>query len=71
MAVKVLITRQFREGKQKQAYKTLMELRSLATLQQGYMSGETLIGADDPNKLLRSGESDHVGRCDQGIYPSV
>jgi heme oxygenase (mycobilin-producing) len=52
MAVKVLITRQFTEGKQKQAYKTIMELRSLATLQQGYMSGETLIGADDPNKVV-------------------
>ncbi len=52
MAVKVLITRQFRESKQKQAYRILMELRSLATLQPGYMSGETLIGADDPNKVV-------------------
>ncbi len=52
MAVKVLITRRFRESKQKQAYRTLMELRSLATLQQGYMSGETLIGADEPNKVV-------------------
>ncbi len=52
MALKVLITRKFRPNTQKQAYKTLMRLRSSATLEPGYISGETLIGADDPNKLL-------------------
>ncbi len=52
MALKVLITRKFRPNTQKQAYKTLMQLRSSATLEPGYISGETLIGADDPNKIL-------------------
>ncbi|MBI4965805.1 MAG: sugar biosynthesis protein [Desulfomonile tiedjei] len=52
MAVKVLIKRRFKGDKIKQAYKLLMELRSLATLQTGYVSGETLIGADDPNTLV-------------------
>jgi heme-degrading monooxygenase HmoA len=52
MAVKVLIKRRFQQDKIKEAYKLLMELRSLATLQTGYVSGETLIGADDPNKMV-------------------
>lgn len=52
MAVKVLIKRRFKHDKIKEAYKLLMELRSLATLQTGYVSGETLIGADDPNKMV-------------------
>jgi len=52
MAVKVLIKRRFKRDKIKEAYKLLMELRSLATLQTGYVSGETLVGADDPNKLV-------------------
>jgi heme-degrading monooxygenase HmoA len=52
MAVKVLIKRRFKKDSIREAYKLLMELRSLATLQTGYVSGETLIGADDPNKLV-------------------
>ncbi len=51
MAVKVLITRKFSPDNLKQASRLLMELRSLATLQKGYMSGETLVSAKDPNKL--------------------
>jgi len=52
MAIKVLITRRFKDDKIKEAFKLLMELRSLATLQTGYVSGQTLISADDPNKLV-------------------
>lgn len=52
MAVKVIITRQFKPNTFKDAYKCLMELRSLATLQTGYVSGETLVSADDPKKLV-------------------
>ncbi len=52
MAVKVLITREFRKDKFDQAYKLLMELRSMATLRNGYLSGETIISADNPNKLV-------------------
>ncbi len=52
MAVKVLITRIFKEECIKDAYKLLMELRALVTLRQGYMSGETLFSADNPCKLL-------------------
>jgi heme-degrading monooxygenase HmoA len=52
MAVKVLITRQFKKDKIDEAYQLLMGLRSLATLKGGYISGQTLISADNPNKLV-------------------
>jgi heme oxygenase (mycobilin-producing) len=52
MAVKVLLTRQFRQDKLVEADKLLMELRSMATLRTGYISGETLISADNPNKVV-------------------
>jgi quinol monooxygenase YgiN len=52
MAVKVLISRQFKKDKIDQAFQLLMELRSTVTLQPGYIFGQTLVGADDPNKVL-------------------
>ena len=52
MAVKVLITRQFKKDKIDQAFQLLMELRSLVTLQPGYIFGQTLVSADDPHKVL-------------------
>jgi quinol monooxygenase YgiN len=52
MAVKVFITREFKEGKFNEAYKLLMELRAMATLRNGYLSGETIISAENPNKLV-------------------
>lgn len=52
MAVKVLLTREFKKDKLDQAYKLLMELRSLATLRNGYLSGETIISSENPNKLV-------------------
>jgi len=52
MAVKVLLTRKIKQDKLNEAYKLLMELRSLATLRLGYLSGETLISATEPNKIL-------------------
>jgi quinol monooxygenase YgiN len=51
MAIKVLITRRFKPDQMNKASRLLMELRSLATLQKGYMSGQTLVSAQDPNKL--------------------
>ena len=52
MAVKVLITRKFKPDKVEQAQKLLMEARSKATLHAGYISGQTLVGVDDPHKLI-------------------
>ena len=47
-----MITREFKKDKFDQAYKLLMELRSMATLRSGYLSGETIISAENPNKLV-------------------
>ncbi|HMK35972.1 MAG TPA: antibiotic biosynthesis monooxygenase [Desulfomonilaceae bacterium] len=52
MAVKVLITRKFKKNTIKEAYKALMELRAMVTVLPGYLSGQTLISAEDPHKLL-------------------
>ena len=51
MAVKVLITRRFKPDAMKKSYHLLMELRSLATLQRGYISGQTLLSVADPSKV--------------------
>lgn len=52
MAVKVLIAREFKEDKVEEAYKLLMELRSMATLQNGYLSGQTIVSTKNPRKLV-------------------
>ena len=52
MSVRVVITRHFRKGNRSEPTVLLMELRSLAALQEGYMSGETLINADSPGKVV-------------------
>lgn len=52
MAVKVIIKRKFREGKAKEVFSLLKKLRSDAMDQDGYITGETLIGFDDPQKVL-------------------
>ncbi len=52
MGVKVLITRRFKEEQLQKAYEPLMELRSLVTLRRGYVSGETLVSAEDKRKVL-------------------
>ncbi len=52
MAVKVIIKRRFREGKAKEVFALLKKFRSEAMDQEGYITGETLIGFDDPQKVL-------------------
>jgi heme-degrading monooxygenase HmoA len=52
MAVKVLIKRRFKEGKAKEVITLLNELRSGAMAQAGYITGESLINIDDPQKVL-------------------
>lgn len=52
MAVKVLIKRRFKEGKAKEVITLLNELRSEAMAQTGYITGESLISIDDPQKVL-------------------
>ncbi|MEW6139119.1 MAG: antibiotic biosynthesis monooxygenase [Thermodesulfobacteriota bacterium] len=52
MPVTVLIDRTFKpEGLQK-AYEVIVKLRSLATLEPGYISGQTLVSTTNPNRLV-------------------
>jgi heme oxygenase (mycobilin-producing) len=52
MAIKVLISRQFKQDRMSDAHNLLKEMRSVATLRPGYISGQTLASADNPNKLV-------------------
>ena len=52
MAVQVLIRRKIMETKAKEVAPLIVKLRSLATIQPGYISGETLVSHDDPQDVL-------------------
>lgn len=52
MAVKVIIRRRVPKGKEGQLVPLLLELRSKAITQPGYISGETLRNVVDPKDLL-------------------
>ena len=52
MAVKVLIKRNFKNGKLNEASKLLIKERYDAMGQQGYISSETLTDCDDPNNVV-------------------
>ena len=52
MAVKVLITRRLKEGKAMKVFSLLNKHRAEAINQLGYITGETLIGYDDNQKLV-------------------
>jgi heme-degrading monooxygenase HmoA len=51
MAVKVFIKRSIKKGQTAAAVKLLMELRSRALKQPGYISGETLVNHYDPRNI--------------------
>jgi heme oxygenase (mycobilin-producing) len=48
MAVKILIQRKVKPGKEKELNETVKELRSKAIHAEGYISGETLCSIEDP-----------------------
>ena len=52
MAVKVIITRKVDKVKQEDLLPLLMELRTKAMNQKGYISGETLKGVSNPDEFL-------------------
>ena len=52
MAIKVIITRKVARGKEKDLVPLLMELRTKAMGQGGYISGETWKGVSDPDEFL-------------------
>jgi quinol monooxygenase YgiN len=52
MQAKIIIKRKFVKGKQKEIIALLRELRAGALHQPGYISGETLTSAADPQTLV-------------------
>jgi heme oxygenase (mycobilin-producing) len=52
MAVKIIIKRRVAKGKEGRLLPLLLELRSRAIAQPGYISGETLRNVDDPEDHL-------------------
>ena len=52
MAVKVLIKRRIKEGKTKEVFALLNNVRTTAMNQKGYITGETLISYNDPRSIL-------------------
>jgi len=52
MAIKVFTLRQFKGGTVEQAHKLLEQLRAAGTFRPGFVSGQTLVSTEDPNRLL-------------------
>jgi heme oxygenase (mycobilin-producing) len=52
MLVKTLIKRRQQAGKAREVFAIIRKIRAWAMNQQGYISGETLIDHDDPQKTL-------------------
>jgi heme-degrading monooxygenase HmoA len=52
MAIKVIIKRKLKKGRAKEVFALLNKFRSEAMCQDGYITGETLTGFDDPQKVL-------------------
>ncbi|MGD8251491.1 MAG: antibiotic biosynthesis monooxygenase [Desulfobacterales bacterium] len=53
MAVEVMISRKVQQGRQaREMVPLILQLRALATVQPGYISGKTLVEADNTGELL-------------------
>lgn len=52
MAIKVIILRRVPPGSETQLAPLLEQLRAICLKQPGYLSGETLVSADDPSEYL-------------------
>jgi heme-degrading monooxygenase HmoA len=52
MAVRIIIDRKVKKGKEADFAKLLRELRSKAIPSRGYISGETLRSMDDPHNYI-------------------
>lgn len=52
MAVKIIIRRRIPKGKEAQVLPLLLDLRSKAITQPGYISGETLINVNNPEDYV-------------------
>ncbi|MBT3807783.1 MAG: sugar biosynthesis protein [Desulfobacula sp.] len=54
MSIAVLIIRQYKQGEieVREANKINLQLRALATVQPGFISGQSMFSQDNPNKII-------------------
>lgn len=52
MAIRILIKRKVPESKARQILPLFKQMRQMATVQEGYISGETMRNCDDPEEFL-------------------
>jgi len=52
MAINVLITRRFKQAYLHEALAHNAQLRALATVQDGYLHGKSLVSREDPQKVI-------------------
>ena len=52
MAIRVFIEREIQPGNDLKLHQLLMQLRSKAMMQKGYITGETLRDVNNPNRFL-------------------
>jgi len=52
MAIRVLISRRFKDEYVHDAHYHNAEIRALATVQPGYISGKTMINMENPNEMI-------------------
>ena len=52
MTIKALISRNFKKEYQHDAHFHNAEIRALATVQPGYISGTTMVNLENPNEML-------------------
>lgn len=62
MPVTVLITRELKKDCIPKAFEVIVKLRSLATLEPGYISGQTMVSVKNPNKIVVMSTWENVGR---------
>jgi heme oxygenase (mycobilin-producing) len=67
MAIRVFIEREIQPGNDLKLHNLLMQLRTKAMLQKGYITGETLVDVHDANKFLVIGTWNSIEEWNQWI----
>jgi quinol monooxygenase YgiN len=62
MAVTVLITREFKKASLPRALESIVKIRSLATLEPGYISGQTMVSLNNANRIVVMSTWESIGR---------
>ena len=52
MLVRVFIKRHMKEGNEREFFALIRKMRAIATEQEGYISGETLVSLEEPRKMM-------------------